>query len=420
MQHANTHVTRGRMLMSQRRYDLAEKEFGQAIAADPRDPEAFAMMALCLGELQKWEPATDAARQAVALAPDWSYGHYVLSSLYEDRNMIDEARAAIEEALRLDPSDADCWAMRARIALAQRDHEGALKAAEAGLECDAEHEACINLRSLALTNLGRRQEAGEAIAATLARNPLNASSHANMGWTLLHDGKPRPAMEHFREALRLAPDMEWARSGVMEAMKARSPIYRVFLAYFLFMGRLSGRAQWLIIIGAFVGFKVLGAVKNSNAAAAPFLTPLIIAYMVFALGTIVAVPLFNLVLFVDPFGRHVLRPAQRIGAAVFGLSLIPPVVFLTMWAVIGGSYYELGSLVTAMLIIPVSLAGLMREGKPRVTMIALAAGLAAMCVVILTMPMLLAPSVVGAYAIGCFGSTWIANFLTSSSPAKKY
>ena len=70
-----------------------------------------------------------------------------------------------------------------------------------------------------------------------------------MGWTLLHDGDPRKAMGHFREALRLDPGMEWARAGIVEAMKARSLIYRIFLSYFLFMNRLSGNAQWATVCG---------------------------------------------------------------------------------------------------------------------------------------------------------------------------
>src|SRR5690606_21011372 len=124
-------------------------------------------------------------------------------------------------------------------------------------------------------------------------------SHANMGWTLLHQGQPRRAAEHFREALRLDPTSDWARSGIVEAMKARSPIYRVFLAYFLFMSRLSSGAQWGILIGGYAGYQTVRTIGRTHPALAPYLQPLIVAYVVFALGTIVAIPLFNLLLFTD-------------------------------------------------------------------------------------------------------------------------
>src|SRR5205085_1539069 len=85
--------------------------------------------------------------------------------------------------------------------------------------------------------------------AALARVPEDAFSHANQGWTLLHEGKPRKALEHFREALRLEPEMEFARLGIVEALKARNLIYGLMLRYFLWMDRLGGTVQWVIILG---------------------------------------------------------------------------------------------------------------------------------------------------------------------------
>ena len=51
-----------------------------------------------------------------------------------------------------------------------------------------------------------------------------------------------------RETLRLEPGNEWARQGLVTALKARNPIYGLFLQYALFMGRLSPRcsAMWIL------------------------------------------------------------------------------------------------------------------------------------------------------------------------------
>lgn len=66
----------------------------------------------------------------------------------------------------------------------------------------------------------------------------------------LHEGNPRAAPEHFREALRLEPDDEYARSGIVHALRARHFLYRLMLAYFLWMSRLSGTVQLALIFGA--------------------------------------------------------------------------------------------------------------------------------------------------------------------------
>jgi len=44
---------------------------------------------------------------------------------------------------------------------------------------------------------------------------------------------------------------------MVEALKARNVIYRVMLRYFLWMARLSAKAQWAVVIGMYVGTRLL-------------------------------------------------------------------------------------------------------------------------------------------------------------------
>ena len=71
-------------------------------------------------------------------------------------------------------------------------------------------------------------------------------------------------MEHFREALRLNPNMEWARQGILEALRARNPIYRVMLRYFLWMSRFRGKVQFGIVIGGWLGYQAIQGLLRSN------------------------------------------------------------------------------------------------------------------------------------------------------------
>jgi tetratricopeptide (TPR) repeat protein len=422
MQTANPHLQRGEVLLGQNRHDLAEKELRQAIGADPNEGLAYSYLALCLAERKAWQEATDCAQRGVGLDPARPFAYYALGTVYADRNMFKEARDAANEALNQNPQSPRYWALRARIDLAENKPKDALAAAEKGLESDPEHEACINLRAMALTKLGRRGEAAQAIDTNLARNPLNAASHANMGWTLLHEGKPRPAMDHFREALRLNPGMEWARQGILESMKARNPIYRLFLAFFLFMARLSGRARWGILLGGYGAYQLLIYVRGQRPDLAPFLTPLIVAYFMFAIGTIVSVPLFNLFLLFSRFGRYTLDTHQRWAALVFGVSLLPGATFLTLWAVHGGGVYETCAILWGLQVIPVAITGFARSGARRGIMIAgasalalLAAGLTAMVIGLRKFP----ETFFWIHLFGCVGFIWLNNILASARPARK-
>src|SRR4051794_14436131 len=44
----------------------------------------------------------------------------------------------------------------------------------------------------------------------------NAVTHADRGWARLREGDARAALDSFREALRLDPELEFARAGAAE------------------------------------------------------------------------------------------------------------------------------------------------------------------------------------------------------------
>lgn len=345
--------------------DLAETELRQALAEDPDDAPAHAALAMCLSDQEDSKAGTEEARRAIHLAPDMSFGHYALAYCLNDRNRHEEAETAIREAIRLDPEDADHHALLAATQYGLRRWPAALQAAEHGLRIDPEHIQCTNIRAMALTNLGRNEDAGAAIGTALANDPEDPLSHANMGWTLLHRRQPAEAMTHFREALRLEPGMEWAQAGIVEALKARNPIYRWLLAYFLWMSRLSRKAQWGVILGLYFGYKLVRGVARSNPEIAPWLYPLLIAYVIFALLTWVGEPLFNLLLRFNKFGRLVLSRQETIAANCLAGCLALGVLGAALYWATGWIFWILGGLFAAIMSIPLSSTIRRPAGWPR-------------------------------------------------------
>ncbi|MCE9606106.1 MAG: tetratricopeptide repeat protein [Planctomycetia bacterium] len=369
-------LLRGMHLLNLGRTAEAEREFRAALAEDAGDPQAHALLARCLLERKEYDEATREAETAVGLAPDAADVHFALAQVWRERQYPDRAARSADEAIRLDPENADYYAFRALLYFEAGRWNEALTAAETGLRCNSEHVACNNFRAMALVKLGRRSEAGQTIDAALARDPEDAFSHANKGWALLEARKPQEAMLHFREALRLDPTMEYARVGIVEALKARNPIYALFLRYMLWMLKLPSQTQWAIVIGGYFGQKFLGNLADNNPALAPVLYVIIIAYIVFAIFTWLARPVFNLLLRLHPFGRLALsteeiRETNWIGgyflAAIlcFGLSFIPD-----WWVIL-----RLPSLWIALSTMPLFLVFRCAEGWPRTTMICVVAAL---------------------------------------------
>ena len=376
-------LERALLLHHQGRYDLAEKEARLALADDPDDPVGHAILAQCLTGLRNYAEATDEAERAVGLGPDVPLGHFALAAARLHRNHFAEAEAAAREAVRLDPTDPDHHGMLAAVRAAREDWRGTLAAADRGLQQDAEHAWCGNLRAMALTKLGRRAEAGATMAEALARDPDDAFTHANRGWGLLHEGDPKRALEHFREALRLEPNLEFARAGMIEAIKARYWLYRQVLGYFLWMSRLSPQARWGIIVGLLVLQQVTASVARTNPELRPVLEPLLIGYVAFALTTWTAVPLSNLFLRLNRFGRYALSADQRRASHWVGAFTAAALAGVGWGLLAHRDYAWLGwpaALGFAILLVPVSGSFACQRGWPRLVMGLVTAGMTALVV----------------------------------------
>ncbi|HXG10576.1 MAG TPA: tetratricopeptide repeat protein [Gemmataceae bacterium] len=413
------HFERALVLFEQSRYDLAERELRQELASDPDHPMAHALLALCLSERKQFAEATQEARRAVVLAPDQAFAHYALARVYYDRDRYDEAEEALDEAIRLDPENATYFSLRAGIRFERRDWQGAREAAEEGLRIDPEHPGCTNLRAMALVQLGRRDEAGATIEAALARDPENAVTHANQGWALLHAGDHAKAMEHFREALRLNPELDWARAGIVEALKARHLLYGLMLRYFLWMSRLSSTAQWGVIIGGYLGYRALRSLARNNPELAPWVLPLLILYIVFAVLTWTASPLFNLLLRLNRFGRLALSREQIVASNWVGGTALAALITFSVWLATQKALLLTLALVFGMLVLPVAGTFHCQRGWPRQAMAAYtfllaAAGLGAHVLAFLQLPgfEILLPL----FFLGVLLSTFVANGLMMVQP----
>jgi hypothetical protein len=190
------------------------------------------------------------------------------------------------------------------------------------LSVDAENIDALNARASALVGLNRKEEAFLTINKSLASDPDNADTHANMGWGLLHQGKSDVALQHFKTALKQEPMNEYARSGMLEAMKARFPVYRYFLMLMLWLGKMKGNNQWGFIIGGYIVYRVLVTLAEKNEALQIFLIPVIVLLALFFISTWIFSPLMNLYLLSNPFGKLTLDEDQKQSARLVGISLL--------------------------------------------------------------------------------------------------
>jgi hypothetical protein len=162
----------------------------------------------------------------------------------------------------------------------------------------------------ALRNQGRGAENREQIAGMLARDPEDALTHHSAGWAALQRGDHRAAESHFREALRISPGLEPAREGLLASFRSRSPFYRGYLRYCLWMARLKEKSQWAVVIGIYVGYRLVA--KAAGAISPTLAFGVVALYLLLVLWAFVANAVGNFILLMDRFARHALKRREKI------------------------------------------------------------------------------------------------------------
>ncbi|MBW3572561.1 MAG: tetratricopeptide repeat protein [Gemmatimonadetes bacterium] len=404
---------RGWLLAQQGRAELAEREYRLALAADPHDADTHALLALVLAEQEpRRAEALAEARAAVGLAPDDPFPHYAEAHVHIEAERWDDAQRAAEQAIRIDPDDAEHHVVLAAAHLGRRRWHEALDAADQALAVDPTHAGAANLRATALVHLGRKDEAGAALQGALARDPENSHTHANQGWALLHRGDRVGALAHFRESLRLDPQSEWAREGLAEAMKARNPLYAGMLRYFLWMNRLPARTRWMVILGGWFGYRIARTASQTNPGLAPWLAPLMIAYVAFVLLSWTAPQIFNAVLLASADGRYVLSPEQRRSGGWMAAGVAAAAALTAAALATGAGWMETGALMFAALLIPLAATFQGPRGRPTRVMTGVTIGLyalAALTVVLAAQGMRAANDISLIVLLGVVVTSWGVN-----------
>lgn len=367
---------RATLLAAHGKPELAEQLLRRLLEVDSEHAPGHALLAQLAADASRVDEALDLARRAIALEPELAYAHHGLAYVHWVREEYEAALKAALEACRLGSFEPNHHALAAQVLVAEKRWKDALAHTECGLELDASHVACLNLRALALRNLGRGDEARATVESALAEDPENAYTHLNQGWALLQQGDAKRAIAHFQESLRHDPSLDEARAGLVEALKARNPFYRLVLGWFLWLGRYTAARQRQILLGLFVasicGRNLLKTAGHPEAAEWVGYT-----WLGFVMATSCAVPFFNFLLLLHPIGRRALDPAARRNAILLGCAALACIgIAISDW-VSPSKATEWGTWLCLVFLFPVAGLGTVREGWPlRVLQVFCAAGAA--------------------------------------------
>jgi tetratricopeptide (TPR) repeat protein len=327
-------ISKVHILIQQKKFAVAEQVLRSLLAKDPNSVYYLSLLAEVNLQQGRLPAAMDIIDDAIGLSPVSPYLFYIKSRIAIQQEQLDAAETCLQQAIALDPFDASYFALLSRIKLIRKQYQAALELADQALSIDAENLLALNMRSTALLKLNKSEASFGTIEGALRKDPGNAFTHTNYGWGLLEKGDHKKALTHFREALKLSPDSEYAQAGMVEALKAGNFFYRLFLKYAFFMGNLTARYQWRVVAGFFLVQLALMTLADSVPVLEPYLLLVITLLALCAFSTWIITPVSNLFLRFNAYGKFLLGKKEKISsnfvAASFATCITGAVLFVAM------------------------------------------------------------------------------------------
>lgn len=345
-------LERAELLISQKRYDMAEEQLNNLLAEAPDHSVALAYKGLIKLNTRKPKEALEFGGNALRLDPESDFALYIMAAAYMELSDMKKAQEAILRAIAIQPYFADYYGIHASIKLNMRDYKEAAEIAKKGLEINPESMICRNALSTAQLKMGDKEASFETIEKALQKDPENTMTHANYGWGQLEKGSHKKALEHFKEALARDPENEYARAGMLEALKAKFFLYRVFLKYYFWMSNLKPQVQWAVILIFVFTQKIIGSVSRSSPELAAILVPLSHLLIFFVVSTWVIHPVFNFFMSLNRYARYLLTDEAKDSAIVVGVAFSLFVLSIIGWLVTQSEGFAASAIVCFTLILP--------------------------------------------------------------------
>jgi len=138
--------------------------------------------------------------------PDKAISYFYLAGLYNEKGMLDEAKADYFKALQIDPAFAEAHYNIGAISAEQGNFDEAITHLVEALRINPSLAKAHNNLGGVFMRQGKVNEAVEHFTDALRIEPDNAEAHHNLGWVFARQGRLDEAIEHSVEAIRIKPD----------------------------------------------------------------------------------------------------------------------------------------------------------------------------------------------------------------------
>lgn len=144
-------------------FRTAESLLNRAIKSAPDHAESYGNLGSMLELGGKLEAAAEAYDRVRSLNPESPFGHVKFADACQNMERYGDALKAYEQALTIDPDDANAWRGLSRVSMFEGDWEKGLDAADRALSRDPGNSLLLAIKSVAYSELGRKDETAELV-----------------------------------------------------------------------------------------------------------------------------------------------------------------------------------------------------------------------------------------------------------------
>jgi spermidine synthase len=205
-----------RSAVALRRVEDAEAVISAAIERFP-NASLFVARGLLYWSTARPGPALQALEAAIHLEPKERSAYLLAAEIQSAAENLAAVRKLVARVLAIDPRDAEATGLLAEADFKENRLESAARLADDALRLDPGETRALEVKALALAQLGHVKEARAAFERLIAVLPEAAAPRNNFGVFELQQGQAQQAARQFLDALDLDPSSHGAYLGLKEA-----------------------------------------------------------------------------------------------------------------------------------------------------------------------------------------------------------
>jgi Flp pilus assembly protein TadD len=170
----------------------------------------------------------------IAEKPEVAFAHFQLAYAYTALKRSDEARAAYEQAIALDPKMPEAYLNLGILLLDKQQYAEAIAPLTKAVELLPAQSRPRSLLAVAQDRSGDKETAARSFEGVLHLDPNDLTANHYLGDLDLRRGKPAEAEARFRHALEIRPDAPELLQGLAQSLEAQNKpeaadVYRKYL-----------------------------------------------------------------------------------------------------------------------------------------------------------------------------------------------